>query len=168
MSIYANIQASKDMDIHRSYAISKRMGYLTDRLLYLDELISGWIDYFLKSADDINEEFCYDNVCRHLDERDKLNREVETIKRMTQDRESDITDQMIEQARRVSVSSLIDFKNRKATAFCHSDQNPSLVYLDRTGRAWCPVCDKHFDAIGVLMERDGMIFKDAVKSLCSR
>ena len=78
---------------------------------------------------------------------------------------SKITEEMIERARNYPVSRLIRFRHGKATAWCHEDKNPSLYHATRQNRANCPVCDKSFDAIGVLMSRDGCTFAAAVEML---
>lgn len=77
-----------------------------------------------------------------------------------------ITDEMVYQAKKVPVTSLVDFKHGKALAWCHEDKRPSLYYGSRLNLAVCPVCDKKFDSIGVLMHRDGYSFKEAVRHLC--
>lgn len=77
-----------------------------------------------------------------------------------------ITDDMIEQARGVKISSLIEFNRGKARAWCHDDNNPSLFYGTTLNIAVCPVCDLKFDAISVQQHLTGQTFKEAVQSLC--
>jgi hypothetical protein len=73
---------------------------------------------------------------------------------------------MIETARSVDVRSVVEFgRSGKALAWCHEDKRPSLYYGNRTNRAVCPVCDKKFSALDVLINRDGYSFIDAVRSL---
>lgn len=81
------------------------------------------------------------------------------------DRKDKITDEMIERARNYPVSRLIEFRHGKAIAWCHDDKNPSLYHATRSNRANCPVCDKSFDAIGIMTERDGYSFAAAVAAL---
>lgn len=77
-----------------------------------------------------------------------------------------VTDEMIERAREFSVCDLIlEFPKGRAKAWCHDDRNPSLYYGSKKGVAVCPVCNKSFDAIGILMERDGFSFSEAVRQL---
>lgn len=72
----------------------------------------------------------------------------------------------IEMAKSVPITTVIDFgRNGKAYAFCHEDKRPSLCHANKTNTAWCPVCDKRFNPIEVLMQRDGMGFVDAVRCL---
>lgn len=77
----------------------------------------------------------------------------------------DISDDDIAYARSVPIENVIEFVKGKALAFCHPDKNPSLSWDRKNNRARCFVCDKSFDTIGVLMERDGMTFVNAVKAL---
>ncbi len=79
---------------------------------------------------------------------------------------NEVTDAMIEQARERDIRSVVDFSKGKATAWCHEDKNPSLTYMSRTNTAWCASCGKYFDSIGVLMNRDGLSFRSAVRELC--
>ena len=76
-----------------------------------------------------------------------------------------ISDEDIESAREYPVSLLVPFVRGKATAWCHSDRNPSLFHGTRKNLAVCPVCDKKFGPIDICIERDGMSFSEAVKFL---
>jgi DNA primase len=81
-------------------------------------------------------------------------------------KEQEITDEMIISARSYPVDRLIDFgRSKKAKAFCHEDKNPSMYHGTKINKAMCPVCNKAFDSIAILMKRDMMSFKDAVKQL---
>lgn len=71
----------------------------------------------------------------------------------------------VESARAYPIEELIDFTRGKATAWCHCDKTPSLTLDRKRNRAKCWPCDKSFDPIAVLMERDGMGFVQAVKFL---
>lgn len=76
-----------------------------------------------------------------------------------------ITDEMIERARDYPVDNLVEFVRGKAKAWCHEDRNPSLFHGTRNNIVVCPVCDKKFGSIDVLVDRDGMTFRDAVTTL---
>jgi hypothetical protein len=136
----------------------RRLGDELDRLSILrleddsalaQALVDRWVDQLNEKIDNLHNEL------RRLreDERGKV-------------REGQITDEMVERAREYPVKELVGFNRQgKATAWCHPDQNPSLHFMSRVGRAHCFVCDRSFDAIGVLMTRDGMSFADAVREL---
>lgn len=76
-----------------------------------------------------------------------------------------ITDDMIEQAKEYPVTGLVEFVRGKALAFCHDDHSPSAYHGSRVNRLMCPVCDKSFSSIDILIHRDGMSFPDAVRFL---
>lgn len=76
-----------------------------------------------------------------------------------------LTDEMIEIARDFPIEDLVDFQRGKAYSWCHQDTRPSLCHWRKANKATCFVCDKKFDSIAVLMERDGYSFIDAVRAL---
>lgn len=76
-----------------------------------------------------------------------------------------VTDEMIDAARNHPITNLIDFSRGNAVAFCHEDKRPSMFHAKRIGKAACPVCNKYFNAVDVLIERDGYSFIDAVRAL---
>jgi hypothetical protein len=80
--------------------------------------------------------------------------------------QDEITPEMIQDAKSSPVTAILDLANGKTRAFCHDDARPSLYVLKRINKAHCPVCDKKFDAIDILMQRDGLSFPDAVRKLC--
>jgi hypothetical protein len=90
------------------------------------------------------------------------------IKNMWRDfepKKNDITDEDIESARNYPIENLIAFRNGKSAAWCHTDKQPSLTHWKKANKARCFPCDKTYDPISVLMERDGYNFIDAVKAL---
>jgi len=74
-----------------------------------------------------------------------------------------ITDTDIQIAKEYPIEEVIEFYRGKALAFCHEDKTPSLV--KRKNRAICYPCNKSFNAIDVLIYRDGYSFVEAVKRL---
>ena len=76
---------------------------------------------------------------------------------------SDITPEQIQAARQFPIQQLIHFEKGKAYAWCHQDKRPSLTLYKNKAKCW--PCNKTYDTIGVLMERDKMSFKDAVRRL---
>lgn len=162
MKIYPILKAAKEMDVDRTYAISCRERFLTaEKLRLLDEI------------DDPMNEDCFDAVDAYFTVQDvlekigavkKVDTEMREIYRLREDQQ--ITDEMIERSRQYPVNQLIEFHRGKAKAWCHEDRNPSMYYGNRKNVAVCPVCDKKFGPIDILMQRDGYSFKDAVKALC--
>jgi len=76
-----------------------------------------------------------------------------------------ITDDDIFRARAFPVEKLIWFVKGKAQAWCHEDRRPSLSWDKKHNAAHCFPCGKSFGPIDILMIRDGLSFKDAVKQL---
>ena len=76
-----------------------------------------------------------------------------------------ITDEMIETAREYPITKLLDFHKGRCEAFCHESDSFSMSYNRKVNKAHCFVCNKSFNPVDVLMERDGMSFIDAVKQL---
>lgn len=170
MSIYANLKQAEDMGIDRSWAINARQRFLTDELFIVHDVLSEWVqfleDYDPKSATEVF--MISEEIGEAIDRKCAIMKELETIKKMTKDPKDVITDEMVEEARRYPVDRLVPFSKGKAVAWCHPDKNPSLTYMTRTGKAWCPVCGRYFNAVDILVDRDGYTFKDAVRELCGR
>lgn len=139
--------AAKEFDIPYSKAVRIRCRFLADR-------IADFLDY----GDPVSVALAWEDI----DEMISLKKTLMRKPVPTADR---ITDEMIEAARQVPVSSLVEFKHGKARCFNHDDGNPSAFHATRTNTVGCPVCCKHWDSIGVLMTRDGYTFQDAVRRL---
>ncbi len=76
------------------------------------------------------------------------------------------TDEMIRQARSYPIDRLIEFNQHgQALAFCHADNHPSLTWHKAKNRATCFPCGKTYNALDVLIQRDGYSFRAAVKQL---
>jgi DNA primase len=79
---------------------------------------------------------------------------------------SRITDEMIVTAKASPVDKLINFTRGRAVCPFHGSKGDDLSHDKKNNRAKCfGKCGKSWDAIGILMERDGMSFVDAVKAL---
>ena len=139
---------AKEMCIPYRKAIAARSRYLANKLGELADFTP---------ANELEERLHDAAVSEVVEEMKKLARPKVAQKEIT---ESDI-----DAARSTPVTAVIEFTKGRAKAWCHDDRNPSLYYATRTNKAVCPVCDRYFDAIGVLMERDGLSFVDAVKVL---
>lgn len=95
-------------------------------------------------------------------ELDRVSKAIEAEDRPATD---EITDEMIQRAREYPIDKLIEFTKGKTIAFCHDDKTPSLSLDKRRNKAHCFVCNKDFDSIGVLRERDKLSFHDSVRRL---
>lgn len=90
---------------------------------------------------------------------------LEIIRLDMPERKGTVTDEMMEFARNSPVEKVVEFVRGKAFAFCHQDKTPSLTFMNKTGRAWCPACNKYYNAVDILVKRDGLSFLQAVKTL---
>lgn len=75
-----------------------------------------------------------------------------------------ITEDMVQRAKAYPLEKLIEFNRAKFTVcFGHADKKPSAYC--KSNFVHCFVCQRSWDTIGVLMERDGMKFREAVLKL---
>ena len=107
-------------------------------------------------------------ITENIKEAQELGRRVAQKKRkpLTSANSDEITPEMITAARGVPITELVEFVRGKAMCWSHPDKRPSMFHGTKFNIVVCPVCDKKFDTIGVLMKRDGYSFVDAVRSLC--
>lgn len=162
MIIHDNLKAADDFDLSVQEVIHYRRRALNEELEQLDQENSFYREY--PYLDELNAEYGIQAVIECEERRRKVMAELDVIKRVTLPKMG-ITDDDIESARRYPVDKLIDFSRGKAKAFCHEDKNPSMFHGTKFNLAICPVCDKKFDSIAILMQRDGVAFKDAVNQL---
>jgi hypothetical protein len=77
-----------------------------------------------------------------------------------------VDDARIHEAKQYPVDQLVVFNSHgKTMAWCHDDHRPSMTFWKKGNIAKCWVCDKSFNPIDILMDRDGMAFIEAVKTL---
>lgn len=156
-----NLQRLEDFEVSRSYALGCRRKYLTRRLWDIEDELKEWVRRPWENGWTIA--FLVYHAAGLLQERGEIEKEFRAIERLIDpDR---ITDEMIETARRYPVMNLVEFYRGKATAWCHDDRRPSLYHGTRNNIVVCPVCDKKFNPIDILIHRDGMSFTEAVKRL---
>jgi hypothetical protein len=163
---YQQIKAKADeMGIPVKRAVWYRLRYLRQRMGQLSDLI----DWHLSQAADVelNELFAGDYLGEFL----ALAQEARALALAAkepprQKSASTITETDIDAARNADIRPLIEFDRQgRARAPCHDDNRPSLVFLSRTGKVWCPVCDKKWSALDWLVDVEGIQFTEAVKQL---
>lgn len=156
------------MGVDKRWALWRRIEFTKGEV----EKLKGQIEYAL--SQDINDPFKLELENRIANE--KLETMISLIKEMKAcekrmkeidkpQPEPDITPEMIAQAKAYPIEKLIHFVKGSAIAFCHDDKSPSLTWDKKRNRAKCWPCDKSFDSIAVLCERDGYKFKEAVREL---
>jgi hypothetical protein len=132
------------------------------RLRYLVELSGTWDNYINLKTDTVPPL----SAVAALDEIIELRSYEKRCNRP--ERKGAITDEMIQQAKCFPVESLIEFDRAgKALAWCHADKSPSLSWNRKGNKAHCFPCGKSFNAIDILIDRDGLNFIEAVKQLAA-
>lgn len=139
------------------------------KMLVLEEEARDLVAMAEQETDGINAEVYSWWAIGLMIEKQKLKEEMkrmdETLNPQNQPKKDAITDEMIERARDYPVTQLIDFQRGKVACPFHADKNPSAYFGNKTNRLICPVCNETWDAISILVKRDGMTFIDAVKTL---
>lgn len=129
------------------------------RIRYLETRLPPLLETWAKTGDPAGMIW----ICDVIDEISFLMKKSRGRKPVSK---NSITEEMIMNAKDTDIREVVAFNRAKqAKAWCHEDKQPSLYYGDRTNRAICPVCNKTFNAIDVLMTRDGYSFIEAVRAL---
>jgi hypothetical protein len=76
-----------------------------------------------------------------------------------------ITRNDIHMARTFDFSRLISFSNNQCLCPFHNDTRPSMVYNVHRNKVRCYSCDKTWDTIQFVMDKEGLTFPKAVKRL---
>lgn len=155
---------AEEMGVSIGYAVKCRLRYLRDRMFQEENAL----DLCEAVGGDVAGIFHDEHFGRFM----KLARESRTLalalRHPEKARKDVITDHQIEAARIADIKHLVTFdRSGKATAPCHTDKRPSLIYLSRTRRAWCPVCDRKWSALDWLVEIEGIPFQAAVRQLAA-
>ncbi|OPX95471.1 MAG: DNA primase [Syntrophorhabdus sp. PtaB.Bin006] len=80
-------------------------------------------------------------------------------------RKDEITPEMIANARAYPFSQLYQFNRNAARCPFHEDHTPSFMLMkDNTAKCF-GACDKSWDTIAFLMQKDGLRFPEAVRAL---
>jgi hypothetical protein len=150
------MKSAELFEVSQNQAIGARRSYLW-----------GEWDYFLNADVGIMtwQIVCRPTLIRIIKEIVQLSKDLCFRNRKTN--KDDISPDMIQNARECPVEGLLDWTNGRSLAWCHPDRRPSLYVSKRINKVTCPVCDKRFDAIDIVMNRDGLSFPEAVKRLCS-
>jgi len=128
-----------------------------------EDSVTQDLPYFLrKAAFDINNPKRIEGVIRHLTVEKYLLEHPEDLTKSGR-----LTPEEIERAVSYPFDELIKF-NAAGFAICpfHQEKTPSFHFIKWSNRAHCFGCQWHGDVIQFLMDRDGIGFKKAVRSLC--
>ncbi len=162
MNVRDLLRKAEEMEVEPKYAITCRKRYLAGEIFTREMNIQAFeVESGDADLDYLRELLAIDDVKAIAE----MKREMKRLDRALLKFEGGITDDMIAQARAYPIDQLITFQRGAALAWCHDDKRPSLTHDRKRNRAKCWPCDKSFDSIAVLMDRDGMSFVDAVRAL---
>ena len=154
MNYYKTFQMANEMGIDREEAANLRIKFLQNILFELQDSLD-------ETCNQITTKYVTNKV-------DKLQKEINYLNKykVVNCDEREITQDMIYKANEYPIEELVNFNSfNRAIAFCHNDNIPSLSKHPTKNYCRCFTCSKNFDPIGILMERDGLSFVDAVRKL---
>lgn len=93
-----------------------------------------------------------------------LTLQAEIISLRQPKRQRAITDDMIRRAKEYPFADLHEFRRNQAVCPFHVDKDPSM-HLFPDNHVYCFSCNRGWDTIAFIQERDGVSFQDAIKRL---
>lgn len=139
-------------DIHKLMLTAFTVKDLDDAKVQFENLSGAWR---------LNEAKFFELYIEH--------HKVMTLPTNTAGKPTSQSDDRLERAKSVDCTTLIEFnrRGRYPVAKCrwHDDHDPSLTYYARNNNCYCHVCGKYADAVDIVMVRDGVDFKQALKTL---
>ena len=148
------------------WAKERREEYLQGKIKRLSkEITEIYQEYERQTRDDVPHWFrLFALEYKKVEEKEKrlgwLNKE---LRNLGSGKEAEITEDMIEQARNYDITKLIEVKRNFALCPFHPDRRPSFFVKNNFG--YCFACGASADSIGLLMNRDGLSFPEAIKAL---
>lgn len=162
--MYSVIQTAKDFGVDVEWAVSRRKGYLNQRIAELKNDQQSALQLF--SGNNELSRFILLDTLRLLSQEIKKY-EIELNFKNTQ-KGNRITQTDIERARAYPIENLLhDIRNDKTHCISgtHEDKHPSMDI--RNNFAYCYSCGWHGDVIAVYMKINDTDFTSAVKALNS-
>lgn len=155
MRLYEIEAKADEFGMNINQAIGARRSFLysqIDWFLNVEASVIGW------------DVVCKPEIIKLVDELVQLQKDIWRKKKPAN--KDDVTPEMIARAKNYPVHQLVDFgQSGTATAWCHEDKKPSLTHWKAKNRVSCFPCGKTYDAIDILVQRDGYKFFDAVRYL---
>ena len=157
-------EKAEEMGVDRFVALKCKLTYIREEISrkkeYLQELLED-----IQTAEGLTKAFLEQSISATKNDINKLQKKHARL--VTPDTGlKGITDDNVIEAREYPVDQLMEFgSNGRCMAFCHKSNTESMSYNNRDNKAHCFVCNKSFNPIDILMERDGLSFIDAVKEL---
>ena len=155
MKPYDIVKKAEEMQVMPEAALAMRIRYLVEAVdVYLDyDNDSGvGLYYTLQTMKEVIE------LERYL---------KDYKKRMAVAREKEITDEMIERARRHPIELILEFTRGKCRCINpeHDDRDPSMSHDRQRNRAKCFACGHSVDSIAAYQHTFSVDFRQAVKLL---
>lgn len=165
MRVKQVLDAAELHGVSPAWAIERRLAYLLNRKLTLMEMVDEICE--LEGTDEATDYLLVDANIRLRVQLFSTEREMKMMKNYQEPpKAGSITNDMVVRAKEYPIEQLVEFDKGKAKAWCHQDKSPSLSWHRKANRAHCFPCNKSFNPIDVLMDRDGMSFPEAVRFLC--
>ena len=149
------IEIAQEMGVDVQWALKQRLQYLLDKKQELQSKIDWFyeiiLDGELNSVTEALFGLCIESCERQMK---KIDTKVRTL--TVRPSKGQITEDMIEYAREVPIERVIEFKSCGRTfAFCHDSDGYSLAKSNSSNGAWCHRCQRFFNPVDTLIERDG-------------
>lgn len=153
-------------DYPASFRQMARLRYLED---VLEDLVLETLDMRIaiyEARDETNRLYLEAELFDKTAEISKYNMKIASFRRPRKAHVG-ITNHDIGRAREVPCNKLVEV-NRTNMALCpfHDDRTPSMRWYRDSNRLYCFSCNRGWDTISFLRERDGLSFVQAVKELC--
>jgi hypothetical protein len=152
MSLYKIKEMARALGIGSRAAVTMRMRYLQEQIAKAEAWERG--------EGEMPDVMMGDAIQELL----QLTAAFRDSKKLIHNTSEDISEK-IAQARTYPIDKLVDFVRGKAACFAHDDKSPSAYLATRLNLLCCPVCDKKWDSIQILIERDNYTFHKAVEKL---
>lgn len=161
-------EKAEEMEIPFNEAAFCRFRYVRQQMFVASDEIDQLEDYdFESEAGIINYVRFADALDRLLDLAAEQRALMMNVCQKPRNGSAKITHEQVERARQYPVTQLIEFYRGRALAWCHPDKNPSMYYAPRINKAVCPVCNRYFDSIAIVMGLHNFDFIQAVKHLAA-
>lgn len=170
MTLNSTLQAAREFGVPERYAIMRRLAFLQPQIKHLERKIWGAQRGIERSFDPLVKALTASFIKDQEKELRPLKLEATALlKYINREKKAGeggllITSEVIDQARRYPITSIIDFPNgRHRCCPFHKDNNPSMVLYDN--HVHCFVCNRSWDSISATMELNGVTFREAVLAL---
>jgi len=161
-TIKEHIQTYPDDDLKRSARHEYLKGQMRACILETFYLMESY-DRHVNTGDVDNRLFLGERILKNISAIQKFQSEMISLRKPEKHRKG-VSDDMIERAKAYPFTELYEFRRNQARCPFHGDKDPSM-HLFPDNHVYCFSCAKGWDAIGFVMERDGLSFPDAVRQL---